>query len=129
MFCNVILPNFTEKWRLFHDFNSCVMDGPTDRPTDGRMDTPSYGDARTHLKSKLIYVKKSTNVVQAHFCSFIHLEMVSKMVEAIIFQISKKRARSIFSFFLYDFAPSFSFVIDFFCSFVTEVENKVPLCN
>ena len=26
-------------------------DGPTDRPTDGRTDTPSYRDARTHLKT------------------------------------------------------------------------------
>ena len=26
-------------------------DGPTDRRTDGRTDTPSYRDARTHLKS------------------------------------------------------------------------------
>ena len=26
-------------------------DGRTDRPTDGRTDTPSYRDARTHLKS------------------------------------------------------------------------------
>ena len=25
-------------------------DGPPDRPTDGRTDTPSYKDARTHLK-------------------------------------------------------------------------------
>ena len=27
-----------------------VTDGPTDRRTDGRTDTPSYRDARTHLK-------------------------------------------------------------------------------
>ena len=27
-----------------------VTDGPTDRPTDRRTDTPSYRDARTHLK-------------------------------------------------------------------------------
>ena len=32
-------------------FNSCVTDGPTDGPTDGRTDTPSYRDARTHLKT------------------------------------------------------------------------------
>ena len=27
-----------------------LTDGPTDGPTDGRTDTPSYRDARTHLK-------------------------------------------------------------------------------
>ena len=46
---------------LFHDFNSCVTDGRTNRRTDGRTDgrtdrrtdTPSYRDARTHLKRNL----------------------------------------------------------------------------
>ena len=37
-----------------HDFNSCVTDGWTDRPTDGRTnqrtDIPSYRDVRMHLK-------------------------------------------------------------------------------
>jgi len=28
-----------------------VTDGPTDRQTDRRTDTPSYRDARTHLKT------------------------------------------------------------------------------
>ena len=36
--------------------NSCVTDRPTDGPTDGRTDgrtdTPSYRDARTHLKTR-----------------------------------------------------------------------------
>ena len=50
-------------------------------------------------KSILIYIKKSTNIVQAHSCSFIRSEMVGKMVEAIIFQISEKRATNfLFSF-------------------------------
>ena len=38
-------------------FYKSVTDGPTDqptnRPTDQRTDTPSYRDARTHLKTKL----------------------------------------------------------------------------
>ncbi len=29
-------------------------DRPTDRPTDRRTDTPSYRDARTHLKMKTL---------------------------------------------------------------------------
>ena len=29
-----------------------VTDGPTDGLTDGRADTPSYRDARTHLKTR-----------------------------------------------------------------------------
>jgi len=37
----------------------------------------------------LILGKKSTNVVQARFCSSIRLEMANKMVKAIIFKISK----------------------------------------
>ena len=32
-------------------------DRPTDGPTDGRTDTPSYRDARTHLKT--IYARRA----------------------------------------------------------------------
>ena len=59
-------------------------------------------------------MKKSTSVVEAHSCSFIRLEMVSKMVEAIIFQISEKCATSFFSFFLIWFCTKFLFCNWFF---------------
>ena len=43
-------------YAIFSDFYKSVTDGPTDGPTDGRTDgrtdTPSYRDARTHLKTK-----------------------------------------------------------------------------
>ena len=46
----------------FHDFNSCVTDrrtvGLTDGPSDRRTDTPSYRDARTHLKKLLVLALK-----------------------------------------------------------------------
>ena len=47
--------NKVEKWRVSEArpliLPSWRTDGPTDRPTDGRTDIPSYRDARTHLKS------------------------------------------------------------------------------
>ena len=64
LFQILIRLNFGRKWLLC--FNSCVTDGrmdwPTDRPTDrlmdgqtdGRTDTPSYWDARRHLKTEAL---------------------------------------------------------------------------
>ena len=46
------------KMRVFAIFNSITTDRPTDGRTDGRTDTPSYRDARTHLKrSRFIYLR------------------------------------------------------------------------
>ena len=50
----------------------------------------TYRIDRNSLKqANLSLEKKSTNVVQADFCSSIRLEMANKMVEAIVFEISK----------------------------------------
>ena len=54
-------------------------DGPTDRrtdrrtdgPTDGRTDTPSYRDARTHLKTTLQH--KNTPQIQSYNNNYHHI--------------------------------------------------------
>ena len=43
---------FYTKKRLYLSFENNT--GRTDRPTDGRTDTPSYRDARTHLKTSAV---------------------------------------------------------------------------
>ena len=59
-----------------------VCDGPTDRPTNGRTDTPSYRNARTHLKNKKKKTKKkneTTNILPApvsHVCGGVKREHV-----------------------------------------------------
>ena len=50
----------------------------------------TYRIDRNSLKqANLSLEKKSTNVVQAHFCSSIRLEMANKIVKAFVFEISK----------------------------------------
>ena len=64
-------PKKTKKWGTDRR-----TDGPTDRPTDQWTDTPSYRDARTHLKmgvqtKKIIF--KMKNFGYGYACLFIHL--------------------------------------------------------
>ena len=44
LFCS----NLAQKFSCFD--TQLVCDGPTDQPTDQRMDKPSYRDARLHLE-------------------------------------------------------------------------------
>ena len=66
---------FCLKTSIFLNFNSCVTDGrtdrPTDRPTDGRTDTPSYRDARTHLKRQTEMKARHGNKQEALRMTFI----------------------------------------------------------
>ena len=74
-------------------------------------------------------MKKCTNVVQVHTCSFIRLEMARKMVETTIFQIRKKMCYEFFFFlFKYCYFALFNSFHNFsFNSFLTEAGKKVPL--
>jgi len=60
------------------------------------LETPSTKDifssriARIKVKKKQsIYVKKSTILLQSHFCSFSGFKMASKKLEGVIFKFSK----------------------------------------
>ena len=56
MFLVLFCSNLVQK-SISQKFNLCVTDGPT----DGRTDSPSYRDARTHLKSVMVPVKRKTS--------------------------------------------------------------------
>ena len=108
----------------FSEINSCVTDGPTDGRTDRRTDTPSYRDARTHLKtdliSSLIVVSKKSDCEQhisalsrfLYFLNFLGGTLAVNDLTAYLSQIRQPFVQQLAGFtFLTPPPPSLGFII------------------
>jgi len=68
--------------------NALRTHGPTDRPTDGRTDKPSYRDAWTHLKRSLFGFDWSLLIF---LLLFAFLQSVAVAVVVVVIDVGKKQ--------------------------------------